>query len=221
MLLQETKTSICNKALSLVGEQPINSVEDNTTLPARICSQHYDLAMQTILEGGKWPFATVQEPVERIFTSKPDKEQKYVYKIPNNCVLVIDLKKRFDRKVLPNKLDWDIRFDKELGYPVIVCNGKSKTSSEIEEDIYQDDQILIEYVCDTGKAGTYPAMFVRCVVAQLAADICMGITHDVQKFTSFTQYAAQLKEQALMNTLNEDGQEKVIWMDPFTASRGW
>ena len=221
MLLQETKTSICNKALSLVGEQPINSIEDETNLPSRVCSQHYDLAIQTVLEAGKWPFATVEEPIERINTGKPAKEQKYVYKIPNNCVLIVDIKTRDGRKNMRRKLDWDIRFDKQLGYPVIICNKKSTTDPDIEEEIYQDEQVLIEYICDTGKAGSYPAMFVRCVSAQLAADICMALTHDLQKFTAFSQYAAQMRETALMNVLNEDGQDKIHWVDPITASRGW
>lgn len=221
MLLQETKTSICNKALALLGEQPINSIEDETNMQARVCRLQYDMAIQSVLEGGKWPFATVEEPIRRIEALPLAKEQKYIYQIPNNCVLIVDLKRRYDRKHMRRKLDWDIRFDQELGYPVIICNGLSKTSEEIESDINQDEQILIEYICDTGKAGSYPAMFVRCVSAQLAADICMPITHDVQKFTSFTQYAAQLKEQALMNVLNEDGQDRVHWVDPITASRGW
>ena len=221
MLIQETKTSICNKALALIGEQPINSMEDNSTLPARVCNEHYELSIQTVLEGGKWPFATVEEPVQRIDTDPLAKEQKYAYKIPNNCMYIVGLYKRANRKNMRQKMDWDIRFDTELGYPVIICNGKSQTSTEIEEEIYQDDQILIEYISNTGKTGSYPAMFVRCVVAQLAADICMPITHDLQKFTSFVQYAAQLKEQALMNVLNEDGQDRIHWVDPITASRGW
>lgn len=221
MLIQETKTSICNKALALVGEQPINSVEDNSTLAARVCNQHYDLAIQTVLEGGKWPFATVEEPIQRISAAPFTKEQKYIYKIPNNCALIVDLKTRMDRKSMRRKLDWDIRFDKELGYPVIVCNRDSKTSPEIDAAIYQDEEILIEYISDTGKSGSYTAMFVRCVAAQLAADISMPLTHDLQRFTSFAQYAAQLKEQALMNALNEDGQDKIHWVDPITASRGW
>lgn len=221
MLLNETKTSICNKALSLIGAQPINDITDESTLDARVCNQHYDLSIQTVLEGGKWPFATVEEPIERINAAEPTKEQPYIYRVPNNCVLIVDVKKRADRKHLRRKLDWDIRFDKDLGYPVIICSEKSETSSEIEEDIYQDDQILLTYVCNTGATGSYPAMFVRCVVAQLAADIAMGLTHDFNRFTSLVQYAAQLKEQALMNVLNEDGQDRLHWVDPLTASRGW
>lgn len=221
MLLQETKTSICNKALSLIGEQPINSIDDSTSVAARICNQYYDFSVQTVLEGGKWPFATVEEPVQRLDEQPLAKEQKYTFKIPNDCVLVVDVKARFNRKRARKCLDWDIRFNKDLQIPVIICNRKTEINPEIEEPIYQDEEILIEYICNTGKAGSFPAMFVRCVVAQLAADISMAITHDMQKFTAFTQYAAQLKEQALMNVLNEDGQDKLFWVDPITASRGW
>lgn len=219
MLSNETPTSICNRALRLIGEKPISNIEDDTSEAARICNQYYDLSLRSVLEEGKWPFAIVETPVTRIATDDYAKEQKYTYDIPSNCALIISLSKRFNRKEMHKGLDWDLRFNTTLNKTVIICNEESKTSAEIAEDINQDDQILMEYVADVRLTSSYTAAFVRCLVAQVAADICMAITHDQQKWGAMMQYAAQVKSQALQQALNEDGQDKMAWIDPITASR--
>ena len=221
MLLNETKTSICNKALALLGEAPINSLDDATSKAARVCNQFYDLSIRSVLEQGKWTFATIEEPVRRLDLPNYSKEQKYIYQIPQNAAIVLNLMQRSNRKKLPKNIDWDIRYIPEIKERAIICNLLSKTSSEIPEEINQDEQILIEYIADTRMVTTYSAMFIRCVVAQLAADLAMPITHDQQKFVILSQLSDSLRSQALMQALNEDGQDKEIWMDPITASRGW
>ena len=222
MSLNEDKTSICNKALALLGEEPINSVDDNTTKAARVCKQFYDLALQSVLSEGKWPFATVEEPVIKLDLPDYTKEQKYIYAIPEGCVLIVGLTKRFNRKSMRKGIDWDIRYIPEIKNSAIICNLNSKANLEDVADIDQDEQILIEYIKCTNESRTYPAAFVRCLAAQLAADMCMPITHDSQRFAAMEQLAAQRKSQALQQALNEDGQDKVCWVDPLTASReGW
>ena len=219
MSLNETKTSICNKALALLGEEPINSVEDNTTKAARVCKQYYDLSLQSVLSEGKWPFATLEEPVVRLTLPDYAKEQKYTYAIPNDCVLVVGLTKRFNRKSMRKGIDWDIRYIPEIKNSAIICNLDSKADLQDTPEIDHDEQILIEYIKCTNESRTYPAAFVRCLAAQLAADMCMPITHDSQRFAAMVQLAMQLKSQALQQALNEDGQDKMSWIDPITASR--
>lgn len=221
MLLTETKTSICNKALALLGEEPINSMDDTSTKAARLCKQFYDLALRSVLEQGKWPFATIEEVVERIDLPDYAKEQKYIYRIPANCALIVCLTQRWNRKKMRKHIDWDIRYIPEIKEKVIICNRLSETYEDVTNDIDQDDQILIEYVVDNKETSSYTAMFVRCVAAQLAADLAMPLTHDTQKFGTFMQLAESLRSQALMQALNEDGQDKEHWVDPLTASRGW
>ena len=219
MSLNETKTSICNKALALLGEAPINSVDDDTVKAARVCNQFYDLALQSVLAEGKWPFATVEEAVTRLTLPDYTKEQKYIYSIPNGCVLIVGLTKRFNRKRMRKGIDWDIRYIPEIEDAAIICNLDSKADMPETALIDQDEQILIEYIKCTNESRTYPAAFIRCLAAQLAADMCMPITHDSQRFAAMEQLAAQRKSQALQQALNDDGQDKVCWVDPLTASR--
>lgn len=221
MLLNETQTSICNKALALLGEDPINSLSDTSTKASRCCKQFYDFSLRSVLEQGKWTFAIIEEPVQRLNEPDYSKEQKYIYQIPANAALVVGLSKRFSRKKMIKHLDWDIRYLPEIKERVIICNQLSSTSDDIEQDIDQDEQIMIEYIAKTDETSSYTAMFVRCVAAQLAADLAMPLTHDQQKFAAMMQLAESTRAQALMQALNEDGQDKEHWVDPITASRGW
>lgn len=186
-----------------------------------MCKQFYEMSLHTVLEEGKWPFATVEEPVERIELDDYAKEQRFVYRIPANAVLVVGLSQRFRRKHMRKGIDWDIRYIPSINEKAIICNLESLTSEEIDKDIDQDEQILIEYICATDESSSYSTSFIRCLVAQLAADMAMPITHDQQRFATLMQYAEQMKSKALQQNLNEDGQDKMHWLDPITASRGW
>lgn len=220
-MLRETQTSICNKALALIGEEPISAIDDTTRKAARVCDQFFCLSLRSVFEDGKWPFATIEKPAERIFLPEYSKEQPYIYGIPCDSSLIVRVYSRDKRKTMMRSVDWDFRYIPELQTSAIVCNKDSIVSQDIEKDIDQDQQLMIEYISETVCSGAYPAMFVRCLVAQLAADICMPITHDQQRWGNMIQYATQMKSQALQQALNEDGQDKMHWIDPITMSRGW
>lgn len=217
-MLNETQTSICNKALMLIGESPINNINDSTTLQARVCKEFFYTTLRSVFEEGEWPFATIETPAQRINIASYTKEQKYLYRIPGDCALVLDVYKRLDRKQARRNVDWDIRYIPELKTSAIICNRLSYTKED-EEEIDQDEQMLLKYISDVQSTYSYSAAFVRCVVAQLAADIAMPITHDPQKMQLMVQYAEQLKSKALLHALNEDKQDKLHWVDQFTASR--
>lgn len=217
-MLKETQTSICNKALLLLGEAPINSMEDTSSNTARICKEFFATSLRSVLEEGQWPFSTIETPAQRIDLPSYTKEQKYVYRIPADCAIVLNLYKRYDRKNARHHIDWDVRYIPELKTSAIICNRLSYTNEE-EADIDQDNQILMEYVSDTQSTFSYSASFIRCVVAQLAADLAMPLTHDPQKMQLMVEMAEQLKAKALRQALNEDKQDKLRWVDEFTASR--
>lgn len=55
-----TKTSILNRALTLVGAFPITDIDDDTN-NARVASRVYELSLRSILSECKWNFATKRE----------------------------------------------------------------------------------------------------------------------------------------------------------------
>lgn len=216
-MLTETKTTICNKALSFIGEEPINSVDDNSTRQARACKSFFNLALHKTLEEGHWSFVTVEEPLQKINYAEYSEEQKYVYAIPNNCALVTRIYKRYNRKNLMEQADWDFRFIEDLHKTVIVCN-EDNVSSDGKED--KNEALMCEYVISTENFSSYPAVFIESLVACLAYFICMDITKDTSKTQSMLQLYENLKQKALRKNFNEEGEDKMHWVDPITNSRG-
>lgn len=216
-MLTETKTTICNKALSFIGEEPINSVDDNSTRQARACKNFFNLALHKTLEEGHWSFVTVEEPLQKINYAEYSEEQKYVYAIPNNCALVTRIYKRYNRKNLMEQADWDFRFIEDLHKTVIVCN-EDNVSSNGKED--KNEALMCEYVISTENFSSYPAVFIESLVACLAYFICMDITKDTSKTQSMLQLYENLKQKALRKNFNEEGEDKMHWVDPITNSRG-
>jgi hypothetical protein len=84
-----SKTSICNKALTLVGANPIVSIDDDSQ-NARILNRVYEIALKSILSECKWNFAikrhTLVESTETIDWDYDD--EAYVYVRPADVVRI-------------------------------------------------------------------------------------------------------------------------------------
>ena len=165
MLTAETQTTICNKALDLLGEENITSLNDDQSLQARILRNHFDLSLNTVLEYGHWPFATVEQALNRVDFPEYTKEQKYVYQLPNNCILIKAVYKSFDRKHLPHRIDWDLRYIPELKNTYIICNKSNTKLLDETEEPDEREQLIIEYVSSEGDTNTYSPGFIRCLSA--------------------------------------------------------
>ena len=201
----ETQTTICNKALNLIGEEGINSINDNS-LQAVACKNNYDLALATVLEEGKWTFATVECALVKVDTDEYSEEQKYVYSMPANCVLISRVYNKHDRKQEPNKLDWDIRYIPSSNKKYIVCDS--------------DEDVRVEYVYSNTNINTYPASFINTLVARLAFQICMYVTKDLEKTNAMLQLYQSTMADSMRKNYNEDGEDKMHWKSFLTSSRG-
>lgn len=205
-MLNVTQTTICNLALSMIGEKPINSYNDDKSELARICRTHFDITLRSVLEGGEWPCVTTEEPLSKVEYPEYAEEQKYIYAIPVKCALIARIYPKFERKYIPGGIDWDIRYLPKLSDKFIVCN--------------YDKEVMCEYIRDEKNFSLYSAKFVKYLAAELAASMCMDITKNTEKTQYMLQYAAMLKQDAITTMFNEDGQDKLEWTDLFTASRG-
>ena len=226
----ENKTTICNRALSLIGEDPINSIEDNNDKAARVCKAHFDNTFRKVLEEGQWPEFSCEEPLEKVEYPYYSEQQKYVYKIPEKCIKIIRIYKNYNRKMVPTPEDWDFRYIPDLKGKYIICNADN--TAENPDFVITDDttaqevldskqnQLVCEYVRLIEDFSFVSAKFIEALSAALAASICMDITKNEQRFQMMQQLYTHFKEDALMSKLNEEGQDKMFWIDPITASRG-
>ena len=78
---------------------------------------------------------------------------------------------------------------------------------------------MIEYVCNNSNITKASGKFIEALAAKLALNICMPVTHDLDRYNMMFQLYDTLKNEALRNDYNETGEEKLDWESPITASR--
>lgn len=202
--MTETQTTICNKALGLVGANHINSVND-TTQEALWCKTYYDLSLNVVLSEGAWKHATVEETLVKVEKPEYSEEQKYVYAIPSNCVLITRIFVKENRKKEDNNIDWSIRYFPSDNTDYIICNA--------------DEDLMIEYVYNNSNLNKASGKFIEALCAKLAYNICMPVTHDLERSNMMLQLYQTLMNDALRDDYNETGEDKMDWVSPITASR--
>lgn len=300
---QETITTICNKALSLLGEEPITSYDNDTSLAGRACRAHFDLVMATLLEEGFWTFPTVEKELEKLTESieeevtrtieipyflgmtqgspkyyryeegdvegaeapyawraenttqtyytkvlsassgvhysytnstagtiyiqimsfgteeqtitetvTTEKDIKFgeffLYKIPENCVLIHSIYPEGGRHDENIPLDWDIRYFPEETERYIISKIDSK-----------DRPLFCEYLFSPDNLEIYSASFLKALVDGIAYSICMEVTKDLQRTQFLLQLYEKDKADALRKAMNEDLSEHE-YTSPFVSCRG-
>lgn len=221
-MAQETKTTICNKALLLIGEEPINSYDEDNTLAGRVCRVHFDSVFRSVLESGHWTDVTTVEMLVPI--SLPERQalgqlesqenlvegqygpKKRYYSIPADCATIIDVYPAGRENFRRSPVIWNIRYMPKLGNKYI-------------ETTY-DMPMTIEYIKEIKNMDLFSSKFADCLYTSLAAAICMPLTKDMQKTQAIMQYAAGVKADALRDNLNEDGEDKQIYVPDSIIARG-
>ncbi len=85
--------SLCNIALSKLGESPIPAIDANGSPAARLCYMHYHPARREVLCAARWTFATKLAVLK---SSEDDKQGEYVthalrHPLPADCLRVLDV----------------------------------------------------------------------------------------------------------------------------------
>lgn len=213
-MIHETITTICNKALSLLGEEPITSYDNDTSLAARACRAHFDLVMSSLLEEGYWTFPIREVQLQKALDSEGEpkqyiaEEMQYMYEIPEHCVLINSIYWKGQRHNANCPIKWDIRYVAEDTKRYIVSNINS-----------DDQELYCEYLFSPENLEIYSSTFIKALVDGLAYSICMEITKDLQKTQFMLQLYEKDKADALRKAMNEDLQE-YRYTSPFVSCRG-
>ena len=62
---------LCNNALALLGEAPIQAIDPNGFLPQRMCYMHYHPTRRNVLREHPWLFATKNATLDSFATEDP------------------------------------------------------------------------------------------------------------------------------------------------------
>lgn len=144
-----SKTDILNKALTLVGAQPVTSIDDDTT-NAQILSRVYEISLRGILAECKWNFATKRALLSVSADVLPwyDTGENIVYIKPTDMIRIYG------------------------------TSSPSASWREEGDYIVSDTAALgLRYVYFLDTPSKYPSTFVEAFVDKLASDISYAIVN--------------------------------------------
>lgn len=154
-----TKTKICNLALSHLGSsKTIANFDTERSAEANACREYFDTAVEEVLQGFHWPFATKIVALG-LLEENPNSEWGYSYQYPTDCLDI--------RRILSGTRD-DSK-DTEIKFK-IYGNDTGKV-------IYTDkEEAEAEYTMNITDPARWSADFGMAVSFLLAAYIAARVT---------------------------------------------
>ena len=190
-----SEVSICNQALTFLGQKPITSLNDaNTT--AEWMRNNYPFIRDAVLEERMWTFATA-----RAASTTMDRDAwdtAYAHPAPLNWISVFRIYRNSGISTLTS-IDWRL----EDGN--ILCS---------------ESNILLwglKRVTDTGK---FSPLFVQALAARIAADACIPLTENRQlQVDMWGLYGDKLREAAARD--GQQGSNDMITQSRLTGVRNY
>src|SRR3990167_518191 len=181
--MASSDVGIANAALTLLGEQSITSLDDETDA-ARAVKRLYAITLEAALRDHNWNFAQIRRALARL-TATPEFDFSYMYALPTDPLCL---------RVLETNLDSDEPYRIET----------YKTDVEQTPVILTDScSVSILYVARLDDPTLWDALFVDAFVFELAFRLTFAVTgHDAARTT-----LAQQKDLAWRRARSRDGQE--------------
>lgn len=154
-----SKVELINKALTLVGANPITSIDDDTN-NARIVLRVYDIALRSILSECKWNFATVRQLLVTVTDTLDwyDTGETYVYQKPVDAIRIFGTN------------DADAKWREEGDFII------SDTSA-----------LGVRYVQYVDNPDKYPSSFIDAFSDRLCADIAFMVLNSLATAQTFQE----------------------------------
>ena len=152
-----SKTSLINKALTIVGASPVTNITDDTN-NARIVNRVYEISRRSILSECCWTFAatraTLSLSTETMAWNYPG--EAYVYVKPSDAIRIFDVSDNY--AVWREEGDYIISDSANLG---------------------------IKYVYDLDDPTKYSSAFVEAFIDKLCSDICYMIINSAKQAEAY------------------------------------
>lgn len=156
--MAETDVSVSNKAIRLIGANPITALNDGST-EADIISEFYDNLVADVFGRYPWSFAT--KKVKLVASTTPLNKWNYAHSTPTDMRRLVSLYNTDDAGAFPIN-----RY--EIQAPVD------------EEEVFSDyEELWADYI-RTLDESNWPAYFVTFFSHTLASHICEPITDQTE-----------------------------------------
>ena len=154
-----SRTEIINKALTLVGANPIVNIDDDTQ-NARVVNRIYELSLRSILSECQWNFATRRKLLATVTDTLEwyDTGEIYIYQRPSLCIRIFG------------------------------TNDDSATWREEGDYIISDTTGLgVRYVYYHDVPSKYPSFFIEAFIDKLCTDMAFMIVKSKTMAESFLE----------------------------------
>jgi hypothetical protein len=159
-----SKTEICNKALTLVGANPITSLTDDTQ-NARILNRVYEQSLRSILSEAPWVFALKRTLLATSADSLEwnDTNENYLYVKPNDMIRAF-------------RANDDDAIWRQLGNYIVS----------------DTNDLGLEYVYYLDQPSSYTSSFVEAFIDKLCTDIAFMILNSKTVAQTFNEKYEQI-----------------------------
>lgn len=193
-----SKIEIINKALQMLGQEPLPSA-DVDSVAARRAQSAFDSALEALLRSFPWPFAIKRANLERS-AETPAYHWKYYYRIPADCMFLVSTS--LDRHLGP----YGRTTTYSLEGPYIATNA---------------DNVSITYASDAVEITRIDALAERALVHLLASDLAVPLLdNDAMRQNYAIAYQQILAEARSMKSL-ESHPSRIPDGSWIGARRGW
>ena len=170
---------ICNMALGFLGQDAITNLLEPQNKPEQLCAQYYDVARLALLEEAQWSFAMRRVVVEGEVAA-PEWGYGNAHSLPGDVIRVLFVGLQEDERKY-TQFDW--RFEE----------GKILTDQ---------NKIFVRYTGDVTDTTRFSPLFVQCLAARLAADMCIAITENRSLKDQLTrEYEGKLQMAVTMDSM--------------------
>lgn len=153
--------SLCNIALSKLGESPIPAIDANGSPAARLCYLHYHPARKEVLSAARWSFAT-KLAILKSSEANEENGADYVehslrYPLPADCLRVLD-----------------------VAAPQWTLQGRAIYSAV-------SPSLKIRYIYNCEDVEAFDPLFVDALATRLAEKLCIPLTASSTAREALTQ----------------------------------
>jgi hypothetical protein len=183
-----TDVSICNLALSKLGEQTLTDL-DGTDKATDLCNLYYNHVLNTVFSLHDWSEIIVRSDELSAEASAPNSGYSYQFTLPTDCLYVLEV------------VDWN--------YPYRIEAGKLLMDTE---------KCYIRYIKeeDTESAFSKAALLVEAIASRLAAVLAIPLAKGIQLKTLMDQDfagALLLARQHDARYRQEEDSGSDLWVD--------
>jgi len=160
-----TDVALCSRALILLGEAPITSLETESA-PSQVANTLYATVLDAALASYPWRFALVETTLAKESSAPANEGWQYAYQLPSTY----------------------LHLNRVMVAP--GARGSIPNYEVVGELIYTNvsDGLLVETI-QRPVESKFPPHFVKFLVYQLASDFAIAVTENADKWDVFSKLA--------------------------------